>query len=158
MNLARRIDEMLITAALICIVVVNIAQAQAAADRTWSCARCDNQAGWEIDINGGPAYVSDDAWRFGNSTGLDEQGGYLFGDVFGRYRDNAARYFTFEGYARGADSSALFLKGGKQSLYELRASYQTIPSRIFDTTTTPFQGSGTGNLTLPSALPLMTNV
>ena len=32
---------------------------------------------------------------------------------------------------------AIFVEGGKQNLYEVRASYQGIPRRIFDTTATP---------------------
>ena len=53
-------------------------------------------------------------------------------------------------HLRGDKSNALFLKGGKQSLYELRASYQAIPRRIFDTTVTPYLGSSTDTLTLPT--------
>ena len=115
----------------------------------WACQKCLPATGWELDVEGGPAYVNDDAFRFGDYTGLDEAGVYLFGDIFGRYRDEDANYLIFEGYARGADANALFIKGGKQSLYELRASYQTIPRRFFDSTVTPYAGNGSDGLTLP---------
>jgi MtrB/PioB family decaheme-associated outer membrane protein len=124
-------------------------QAEEAGERGWACRSCPSAEGWELDIDLGPAYVNDDAFRFGDYTGLDEKGWNLFGDLFGRYWSDDASYMVFEGYSRGPDSNALFVKGGKQSLYELRASYQSIPRRIFDTTVTPYGGNGTSQLTLP---------
>ena len=121
-----------------------------AAERGWLCERCPSSSGWELDIEAGPAIVTDDAYNFGDYTGLDKKGGYLFSDFYGRYRNDKADYLIFEGYTRSKDAAALFLKGGKQSLYEVRASYQAIPRRIFNTTATPYQGSGSDTLTLPS--------
>ena len=137
-------------ALVLLITLARVAQAQETVNEVWDCRTCPSGAVWEVDIDLGPAYVSDDAFPFGNYTGLDEKGWYLFGDFFGTYRDDDANYFSFEGYARGDKSNALFLKGGKQSLYELRASYQAIPRRMFDTTVTPYLGSSTGTLTLPT--------
>ncbi len=120
---------------------------QDAPPQNWSCESCALSDGWEWDIEGGPAYLADDAFRYGDYTGLDEKGVYLFGDVFGRYWGEDASYMVFEGYLRGIDSSALFFKGGKQGKYEVRASYQAIPRRFFNETVTPY--SGTANLVLP---------
>jgi MtrB/PioB family decaheme-associated outer membrane protein len=114
-----------------------------------ACRRCPSGDGWELDVKGGPAYVTDDAYNFGDYTGLDEDGGYLFGDVFGRYRGEDSSYATFEGFTRNSDSSAFFLKGGKQSVYELRASYQAIPRRIFNTAATPYDSNGSNSRVLP---------
>ena len=86
------------------------------APRDWTCEVCLSAAGWELDIEGGPAYVNEDAYRFGDGTGLDrERRLYLFGDVFGRYWNEDAGYMQFEGYLRGQDATAIFFKGGKQS-------------------------------------------
>ena len=131
------------------VAVPGLVQAQDSVYENWACQRCLSAAGWEFDIDGGPAYVTDDAFRFGDYTGLDEQGFSLFGDIFARYWGEDASYLLFEGYTRGQDSSALFFRGGKQSVYEVRASYQSIPRRVFDTTVTPYRGTGTGQLTLP---------
>jgi MtrB/PioB family decaheme-associated outer membrane protein len=128
-----------------------ITPAAESVSNSWNCRNCPSGEGWDVDIDLGPAYVGDDAFRFGDYTGLDEKGWSLFGDVFGTYRDDDANYLVFEGYSRGENASALFLKGGKQSLYELRASYQGIPRRVFDTTVTPYLGNGTNTLTLPPA-------
>jgi MtrB/PioB family decaheme-associated outer membrane protein len=114
----------------------------------WPCESCALSDGWEWDIEVGPAYLADDAFRYGDYTGLDEKGVYLFGDVFGRFWGEGASYMTFEGYMRGIDSSALFFRGGKQSKYEVRASYQSIPRRFFNETVTPY--SGVASLALPS--------
>jgi MtrB/PioB family decaheme-associated outer membrane protein len=115
----------------------------------WLCELCTPSIGWYLDIEAGPAFVTDDAYNFGDFTGLDEKDAYLFSNFFGRYRNNDAHYVIFEGYTRSKDAMALFLKGGKQSLYEVRASYQAIPRRLFDTTVTPFTGNGTDTLQLP---------
>ena len=125
-----------------------LALAQDSPPENWNCESCPLSAGWEWDIEGGPAYLADNAFRYGDYTGLDDKGLYLFGDVFGRYWSEDASYIVLEGYARGVDSSALFFKGGKQSRYEIRASYQAIPRRFFDTTVTPY--SGAADLNLPT--------
>jgi MtrB/PioB family decaheme-associated outer membrane protein len=131
-------------------VVSGVASAEDLAPQDWVCRSCPSVAGWELDIEGGPAFVNEDAFRFGDGTGLDEQGAYFFGDLYARYRTEEAGYLVFEGYARGPDANALFFKGGKQSAYELRASVQSIPHRIFATSVTPYNGNGTDRLTLPA--------
>ena len=128
-----------------------IAQAEKRVPPEWTCRLCLTAEGWEVDVEGGPAWVDEDAYRFGDYTGLDEQGAYLFGDLFARYWNEDAEYLVFQGYERGPDANALFVKGGKQSVYELRASVQSIPRRIFATTITPFDGNGTDRLTLPAS-------
>jgi MtrB/PioB family decaheme-associated outer membrane protein len=137
-------------AILLLLILPGFLPAQDEVNADWTCRTCPDATGWDVDIDFGPAYVNDDAFAFGNYTGLDEKGGYVLGNVLGSYRDDEANYFRFEGYSRGENSSALFLEGGKQSLYELRASYQAIPRRVFDTSVTPYLGNGTDTLTLPA--------
>jgi MtrB/PioB family decaheme-associated outer membrane protein len=114
-----------------------------------ACELCASSAGWELDISLGPAYVSDDSFRFGDYTGLENKGFYLFGDVFARHWGENAEFIRLDAYRLGTDSRALFIEGGKQGLYKLRASYQGIPRRIYDTTFTPYQSDGS-SLRLPS--------
>ncbi|MGB5261373.1 MAG: MtrB/PioB family decaheme-associated outer membrane protein [Gammaproteobacteria bacterium] len=116
----------------------------------WACELCAPSSGWEIDVVAGPGYVSNNAFKFGDYTGLEDDGVYLFGDVFARYWGTDAQYMRLDGYRLGQDSRALFLKGGRLGRYQARASYQGIPRRIFDTTSTPFRGNGTDRLTLPA--------
>ena len=107
----------------------------------WPCSRCPEPAGLEIDFDAGLAAVTDDAFRFGNITGLEEDGPALLGDLFARYRDDRANYFLLDGYLRGENALGLFARGGRQGLFELRASYQEIPRRRFGGTSTPYRGS-----------------
>jgi MtrB/PioB family decaheme-associated outer membrane protein len=111
-----------------------------------TCALCGPASGWELDIKAGPGYVFGDNFRFGDYTGLEEKGLYLFGDVFARYWGEDAEFMRIDSYRLGQDSRALFIEGGKQGVYKVRASYQGIPRKIFDTTSTPYGGNDTLNL------------
>ena len=125
------------------------AQAQEPPYADWDCPQCDASFGLDLDLKGGPAYVGDDAYRFGNQSGLDKSDWYLFGDVTSRYIAADLSFLNVEGFLRGGDSNALFAEGGKQGIYEVRASYQSIPQRFFDSGVTPYGGVGSGSLTLP---------
>ncbi|MGD8644693.1 MAG: MtrB/PioB family decaheme-associated outer membrane protein, partial [Chromatiales bacterium] len=115
-----------------------------------ACERCAPSNGWELDVTAGPGYVTgDNEFNFGNYTGLDDDGAYFMGDVFGRYWSESADYVRLEGYRLGRDSRAIFIEGGRQGLYEVRGFYQGIPVRQFDTTRTPYSGAGSDTLTLP---------
>ena len=118
---------------------------------SWRCDSCGLNAGWDVDLKIGTAYSDEDSFEFGDYTGLDDDGAYLFGDVLALYRDNEGNYVNLEGSAYSADSLAFFLEGGQQGNYELRASYQAIPRRIFNETLTPYGGNGSDNLTLPGS-------
>ena len=143
------------TAALVCAGLATSFASVALADGDdndiWSCSLCANDGGWELDIGAGPAFVSgDDLFHFGDYTGFDEEGLYGTGDLFARYWGDDAQFFDIEGYRLGLDSQALFASGGQQGLYAVRASYQGIPRRIYDTTATPYRASGNEQLNLLS--------
>ena len=140
----------LVSVAVGVVFATQTAQAQEVDTSNWACELCAPSHGWELDIEAGAGYVTDDEFRFGDDTGLDDDGLYGIGRVFGRYWSQDAHFLRLEGYRLGQDSRAFFFKGGKQSLYELRASYQGIPRRSYDDTVTPFAGSGNERLTLPS--------
>lgn len=115
----------------------------------WSCSRCDPGRAWDLDLLLAPAYVADDAFRFGDFTGLDEKGGYLAADVAATFVDERARYLRLDGFTLNPDASQLFLETGRQGAWEFRGAYQAIPRRFFDATLTPYSGNGSGVLTLP---------
>ncbi len=131
--------------------LVSTAAAAQNTPETWTCKPCDAATGWDADIKTASARASDDAYRFGNGTGLDDNGWFLFGDFSGRYVGSDALYFDYEGYARGSEANGLFLRGGKQGTYRLRGKYQSIPGRRFGDALTPFRGSGSGELMLPES-------
>ncbi len=115
---------------------------------SWACAACADAGGWVVDLETGLAAVFDDAFRFGNGTGLEDDGAALLGDVYTRYRNERADYFLLDGYLRGENAIGLFARGGRQGLFELRASYQEFPRRQYGSTNTPYRGSD--NLRLPA--------
>jgi MtrB/PioB family decaheme-associated outer membrane protein len=115
-----------------------VTSAPAAEMPDWPCTRCPDTSGLEIDFDAGLAAVTDDAFRFGNITGLENDGPALLGDLYARYRDDRANYFLLDGYLRGENSLGLFARGGRQGLFELRARYQEIPRRRFGETATPY--------------------
>ena len=151
MNTGKRNLSRCFSVLLLLPVLPGLAASEEVVKQSWTCQSCLSAPGWELDIKAGPAYVNNDAYRFGDFTGLDEKGTYLFADVFGRYWGKDASYMSFEGFVSGPDSAAFFLKGGKQSVYELRTSYQATPRRIFNSTATPYRGNGSGQLSLPSS-------
>jgi MtrB/PioB family decaheme-associated outer membrane protein len=116
----------------------------------WSCERCDQGRNWNLDLNLAPAYVADDAFRFGDYTGMDEKGGYLTGDVIANYVDERARYLRLDGFTLSPDFTHLFLETGRQGAWEFRGAYQAIPRRFYDATLTPYSGNGSASLTLPA--------
>jgi MtrB/PioB family decaheme-associated outer membrane protein len=116
----------------------------------WQCQLCAPANGWEVEAEAGPLYVADDEYYFGNYTGLDDDGFYLSGDLFARYWSRHGDQLRLEGYRLGQDSRAVIFKGSKQNLLKFRASYQGIPVRTYDTTVTPYRGSGSDRLKLPA--------
>ncbi len=115
----------------------------------WRCDRCDQGRSWNLDLTLAPAYVADDAFRFGDYTGMDEQGGYLTGDVMANYVDERAGYLRLAGFTLSPEFTNLSVETGRQGAWELRGAYQAIPRRFFDATATPYSGNGSAFLTLP---------
>lgn len=116
----------------------------------WQCQLCAPASGWEVEAEAGPLYVADDEYYFGNYTGLDDDGVYFAGDLFARYWSPGGDQLRLDGYRLGQDSRAVSIKGSWQNLIKLRASYQGIPVRTYDTTVTPYRGNGSNRLKLPA--------
>ena len=101
------------------LVASTVAPAEGPDTAAWSCQLCAPTGGWELDILAGAGYVTDDEFKFGDYTGLDDDGWYLSGDVFARYRDEKGQHARLEGYRLGQDSRAIFVNGGKQGLFRI---------------------------------------
>jgi MtrB/PioB family decaheme-associated outer membrane protein len=114
----------------------------------WVCEYCPFDSGYRADVNFGAIYVSDDAARFGNGTGLDKKG--TEADLSG------AGHYSSDGYQLdwqladlGLDSRAASLEGGRQGSYDFHLEYREYPYRRFDTTQTIFSRSATDALSVP---------
>ena len=78
----------------------------------WKCEYCPFDDGYRAEVDAGVGYVSDDAARFGNGTGLDEKGADLELGGSGRYRKDGT---DVSWYAEdlGIDSRVLNISAGR---------------------------------------------
>ena len=114
---------------------------------SWKCERCPFPSGQQANYSAGASYVSDDAARFGNATGYDEEGVYANLDGDGLYSGDSHRAdWLIEDL--GLDSRQFRLDGGHQGRYDYYAGYSELPYRSFDTTSTVFSKDAVG-LALP---------
>lgn len=101
----------------------------------------------------GAGYVSDDSFRFGRYTGLNEEGlfGVLNFDLYrrGPYDADDARYWRVTGSNLGLDSRAVRAEQGEQGNYRIFFDYDQLPNFRSDSARTIFPGAGGTELTLP---------
>ena len=115
----------------------------------WACESCPFEQGYRAEVDAGATSVSDEAARFGNYTGYDEDGAYGNVDGHGRYVNDGYR-LDWSVEDLGLDSRAVELSMGRQGVFEFRAGYSELPFRRFDTTSTIFSRAADGTLTLPA--------
>jgi hypothetical protein len=114
----------------------------------WACESCPFDQGYRAEFDAGATNVSDDAARFGNYTGYDEEGTHADVSGHGRYANEGYR---MDWYAEdlGLDARVLELSAGKQGVFDFRLGYRDIPFRRFDTSSTVFLPTSGDSLTLP---------
>ena len=115
----------------------------------WKCKFCAFEKGWSGDLDLGLGYVSRDSFKFGEYTGLNEQGGFLVGNGSARFRGEDAVYWNIDASNLGLDSRSLSVEGGQQGAVKLFFNYKELPHFISDSAVTPFAGTGGNTLTLP---------
>jgi MtrB/PioB family decaheme-associated outer membrane protein len=128
------------------------AQDAAAVDTSgWKCAQCPFEEGkLEADVEAGAENVDGTQAKFGDFTGLDEDGVYplLAGSAGESYESGT--YWTITGRDLGLDARELTFDGGRAGRAEFGLELSQLPHTIFDTTATPFVESSTASLTLPA--------
>lgn len=102
----------------------------------------------------GFGYISDNSFRFGKYTGLENKGGFgVFNlDYINRasYDAPARDYVTVRGTDMGLRSRSIEVDAGRQGDFRVRVSYDQIPSFKSDSAQSMYDGVGTDTLTLPS--------
>ena len=116
----------------------------------WTCSKCPYDRGYRAEVEVGVGYVDDDSAKFGDYTGLDEEGAHAIVSAEGRKATESGYVLEYELLDLGLDSREVRIGGGKQGSYEFGLFYDRIPRSLWDTTATPYSGVGSGNLTLPS--------
>ena len=98
------------------------------------------------EVEFGVYWVSDDSYKFGRYTGLNEEGVYLLldFDVYerGAWDDASARYWRFTGENLGLDSRSAGFEYGVQGKYKVYVDYDQIPNYYSDSASTIFEGAG----------------
>lgn len=115
----------------------------------WKCKFCVFEEGRSTELDLGLGGVSQDSFKFGEYTGLNEEGAFLVGNINFRSRGENGAYLDLDATRIGLDSRAIALEGGKQGKYSLFLDYQEIPHFISDSVRTPFNGSGSDRLSVP---------
>ena len=102
----------------------------------------------------GAYYVSDDSFRFGRYSGLNDQGiaGLLNFDFYMRdaWDGDSAWYWRLTGDNLGLDSRAATFEFGVQGKYKVLVDYDQIPNFRSESGQTIYNGAGTETLTLPA--------
>lgn len=106
----------------------------------WACKWCVFNAGITSKLDGGIGYVSDDSFKFGQYTGLGNEGMFAIVDGEGEYRGEDGGFWDLSAYVLGSDRISAEAGGGKQGRYDVFFSYDQFPNLIQDTTSTPFSG------------------
>jgi MtrB/PioB family decaheme-associated outer membrane protein len=117
--------------------------------KNWKCELCPKEQGPSGEVEGGVGYVTQDSAKFGQYTGLNEQGPYFIGNGDVRYLTAGAWYWNMDIANLGLSSRDISLEGGKQGSYTGFVTYDQIPDNLWDNTRTPFLGVGGNTLTLP---------
>lgn len=123
-----------------------------AADRPadWRCSNCVFPAGLRVETTAGAGYQSDDSFKFGDYTGLDDDGAFFVGDVRARYSGEGAMRWEAAGQDLGLNSRQMRLEGGWQGRLDLRLGYEELPRHLFETAGTIYTTPGSNNLVLPA--------
>ena len=116
----------------------------------WKCKFCAFEEGTSGTVDVGLGYVSDDSFKFGEYTGLNQKGGFFVGNASVRSRGEDAAYWNVDASNLGVDSRSVSAEVGKQGAYKMFFKYKELPHFISDSVVTPFAGTGGTSLTLPS--------
>ncbi len=116
----------------------------------WACSKCTFAKGYASSAELGAGYLDESSAKFGDATGLDEDGVYVVANASGGVNLESGYRLDYELLDLGLDSRAASLEGGKQGSYDFGIWYDRIPHRIADTGETIFGGVGGSDLTLPS--------
>lgn len=105
----------------------------------------------ENNVELGVGYNSEDSFKFGEYTGLDDKGAFLIGNgnVRNRFGSDGRGFVNAYGFNLGLPSRSLGAEVGNQGQYWLNGSYEEIPRYQFEDTRFIHDGLGGTRLTLP---------
>lgn len=117
----------------------------------WPCKFCPfPEKGVTGSADASVLNVSDDSARFGDYTGLDEDGIYVNADADVTYRAGDGYAVSLDVRNLGLDSRSVELGVGRQGSWGVDLSWDELPKRLDDTVSTVYEGLGSSRLTLPN--------
>jgi MtrB/PioB family decaheme-associated outer membrane protein len=117
----------------------------------WACRFCPfPEPGMAGSAGAGALNVSDDSARFGDYTGLDEQGTYVDADADLKYRADDGYAVAVDARKLGLDSRTIDVRAGRRGSWVVDLSWDELPRRLDDSGRTIYSGLGSNVLTLPS--------
>lgn len=128
------------------------AEAETRIPERWECKYClfEENQGVRGEVEVGAGYVSEDSFKQGDHTGLNEQGAIAVGAAKVEYQNEHGQYWGANAEDLGLESRALFFEAGKLGHYGFELNYSELPKLTQDTTVTPFLGVGSERLVLPT--------
>lgn len=102
-----------------------------------------------IEVGGAIADLDSKSFKYGEYTGISDDGPYITGDADLSYNRNAF-FFDFRAKDVGLENRSLYLEEGVYGKYKLYIGYDELTHLISNTSKTIFDGAGGTNLTLPS--------
>ncbi len=115
----------------------------------WKCEQCPFFRGYTAEVAAGALYADGANDSYGRYTGTNHDGVYADVGGNGQWASPDGAYVTYDLEDLGLPSRDATVEAGQQGHYNIRVNYDGLPSRLYDTTVTPFTG-GAGQLSLPA--------
>jgi MtrB/PioB family decaheme-associated outer membrane protein len=117
----------------------------------WQCRFCPfPEQGVDGNVGASVLNVSEDSARFGDYTGLDEDGAYVNADADLIYHAGGGYAVAVEARNLGLDSRSIEMSAGRQGTWVVDLSWDELPRRLDDSVRTVYSGLGSSNLSLPT--------
>lgn len=115
----------------------------------WKCEQCPFYQGYAAEVGVGATYANGANDSYGRYTGINHNGVYADLGANGQWASKDGAYLSYDLENLGLSSRDGTVEAGQQGHYNVRVNYSGLPSRLYDTTETPFTGSA-DRLSLPS--------
>ncbi len=117
----------------------------------WKCGQCPFLQGYSANVEAGAEYAGGANASSGRYTGIDHNGVYAVAAATGKWRDATGTFASYQLDNLGLPSRGGYLDAGHEGLFDVRVGYDGQPTRLDDTTLTPYRSSSPGQLTLPNS-------
>ena len=110
---------------------------------SWVCKWCPYSKNTESEgaVTAGAGYISNDSYKNGDYTGLDEKGVYSIGELQYNSRSPENAVIEIRGNELGTDARDLSVTGRNGGSISGKFEYSELPKLNLDTARTPYTGS-----------------